>query len=246
MHTQSLDAQLEVVYEGGRSSACPPCSSKISRERSRWESIHREKLVAFKHQPPLSFTRRGKSWPVLVRNFAYLSFSCRGAVNKKERRRGHSARRFATPRGENTWSIVGEEGWLNDGRAGIREKRVELFDDWRAPSHEINVALLRVPPVDSGRHGSDSADIGVTTCFVRRRLERHKSLTGRRGVEGKRSDGSITEIAVMAVPKSFTEKSGAVMRIGDLWGRWRWNVGCKLKPRRIFSRWSLLFIGEWN
>lgn len=56
---------------------------------------------------------------------------------------------------------------------------------------------------DSGRHGSDSVDIGVTACFVRRRLERHKSLTGS---EGKRSDGSITEIAVMAVSKSFGRK----------------------------------------
>lgn len=60
------------------------------------------------------------------------------AFNKGERRRGLSARRFATPRGENTWSILvregggeGTKGWLNDGRAGIREKRVELFDNWQ-------------------------------------------------------------------------------------------------------------------
>lgn len=37
------------------------------------------------------------------------------AFNKRERRRGLSARRFATPRGENTWSILVGEG---TGRRG--------------------------------------------------------------------------------------------------------------------------------
>lgn len=76
--TQSLDAHLEVVYEGGPFLGV----SAVFVENISGTFLARKysprKVGGV--QPPLNFTRRGKSWPVLVRKFAYdyLSFSCRG------------------------------------------------------------------------------------------------------------------------------------------------------------------------
>lgn len=88
---------------------------------------------------------------------------------------------------------------------GIREKREWNF--LTTATGEINVALLRTAtegPVDSDMHRS--AVPVVTTCFVKRRIERHKSLNdreghGRRGWNDRAS--CFAEIAANGILEDF-------------------------------------------